>query len=104
MVIQFALFNIRSPFNFQALLIASFSPLCREKASERASEKKGGKENSKNEVHTQASLSTTKKRQSNQYLNNHNLKWPPSSSMEGLLVVIFYVNSGIIFIISSANT
>lgn len=80
MLIQFALFN-SLPHQLQALLIASFASFERNKA--------WGRKRS-------AYTNLTKKIQSNQYLNNHNLKRP---LVNGLLVVICCVNSGIIFII-----
>jgi hypothetical protein len=83
MVIQFALFNIRSPLTLSIIdcpfLLPSFS----------CAEEKRGKKGVKRIkcIHKRR----LKKRQSNQYLSNHNLEW---ALVNGLLVVMFYVNSG----------
>jgi hypothetical protein len=86
MVIQFALFNIRSPLTSSTLLIASFLlPFCAEGNIEE--KPPGGEVKSRGEIKCIHKRRLKKKRQPNQYLNNHNLEW---ALVNGLLVVMFY--------------
>lgn len=87
MVIQFALFNIRSPLT-SSIIDCLFFAFCA--AAKIEGKKTSGGVKSRGRIKC-IHKRRLKKRQSNQYLNNHNLEW---ALVNGLLVVMFYVNSG----------